>query len=249
MATFTIEKFKDLVKRLGYTIYYQQAIKCECYNNEQPRPTCKLCHGSGYRYLPAKEIRGLATSLQGSNELNIQGLREPGTAYLTPDIELVMGYRDRVVFPDIEAKYSQTVDMLENTTTSFYREIKRVLFILQGDNVYEEDIDFVISKDKFHLLWISDTHKPEKGSKLSVLYMTSPSYLVMDLIHELRSTKIDKDTIVPYTAKLPNQYLIKREDFVYNNTVNERIPKILDMEKEKELKKREAEKDMCRFEE
>ena len=79
--------------------------------------------------------------------------------------------------------------------------------------------------------------------------MTSPSYLVMDLVHELRSTKIDKDTIVPYTAKLPNQYLIKREDFIYNNTVNERIPKILDMEKEKELKKREAEKDMCRFEE
>lgn len=248
MASFTIEKFQDLVERLGYTIYYQQAIKCECYYNEQPRTTCKYCHGSGYRYLPMKKTNAIATTLQGSNELNIQGLREPGTAYITPKIEIVMGYRDRIIFPEVESKYSQTVDMLENSTSNFYREIKRVLFILQGDHVYEEGIDFKISEDRYSLIFTS-ADKPKKGSKLSVLYMTSPSYLVMDLIHELRSTKVDKDSVKPYTAKLPNQYLIKREDFVYNNTINEKIPSILEVEREKELERRKAEEEMCRFDE
>lgn len=217
-ASFDVKKFEELIEDQGYIVDWEQAFRCQCVYNDQARPTCHLCKGSGYRYLPKKRIKAVTTSLQGKNELNIQGLRQPGTAYLTPQNRIIMGYRDRVTFPEVESKYTEILTYRNGRTTRTYRPIHRVLFIVQDGLVYEEGEDFDLSEDRTYLIFSKDL---EEGSKISALYMTSPSYLVLDLLHELRSTRISKDVVNPYTEKLPNQYLIRREDFVYGKTINE----------------------------
>lgn len=218
--SFDVSKFEQSIQEKGYVVDWEQAFQCQCINNDQAKPACPYCQGSGYRYLPKKRIKALATTLQGNQELNIQGLRQPGTAYLTPQNDTIMGFHDRVTFPEVESKYTQVVTYRDKKTTKFYRPIHRVLFIVHGENVYEIEKDFIISEDRYSLIFSNDEGLKD-GDKISVLYMTSPSYLVIDLLHELRSTRVNKGVINPYTQKMPNQYMIKREDFVYGKTINE----------------------------
>lgn len=219
-ASLSPKSFEELIQNQGYNCIWQQAIVCECIEEGQPDIHCPLCLGRGWRHLKGKKIKGLTTSFNGNVELKIQGLREPGTAYITPQLGVIMGYNDRITFPDIYAKYSQVLTMGINETSSTYREIYISNFVVKSNNVYEENKDFIITKDKCHLKWINEDTKPLRGEKISVLYTTNPSYLVMDMLHELRSTVEHKDTKYPYSIEMPKQYYLKREDFIYGNTIN-----------------------------
>lgn len=219
--SFNVENFQELIIGQGYNIKWSQAIVCECYENEQPDIHCPLCKGSGFRYLPPKLIKAVTTSLSGKLEVKIQGITEQGTAYLTPQLDTIMGYQDRIEFMDIRCKFSQSIVMGTNQTSSTYREIQKVLFVVVDNNIFEEGIDFEITEDRFHLKWIEET-RPKKGSRISILYLTTPTYLVHDMVHELRSTQEHKGTRTPYTIELPKQYLIKRENFIYGKNINEK---------------------------
>ena len=230
-ASLNPYNFEELIQAQGYNIVWEQAIVCECIIDGQPDMHCPLCQGKGWRYLPGRVIKGLTQSFSGKPELNIQGLREPGTAYLTPQLGVIMGFNDRVFFPDIHCKYSQVLTMGINETSSTYREIHDVNFVLRDQSVFQEGIDFEITTDKCHLKWIDEATKPKKGDKVSILYTTNPSYLVMDMTHELRSTNQHKDTIVPFSVELPKQYYIKREDFIYGHTINAKREEVKEAER------------------
>lgn len=220
-ASFNPQDFIALIEQQGYVVNWYPAIVCECFKNNQPDIHCELCSGSGYRYLPCRQIKAITSSLSGGMELKVQGLQEPGSAYITPQIGNIMGYRDRIEFPEIECKYSQVLDVVGKKTTSTYRPIRRVNFVLSGNTVYEENNDFVISDDRHHLIF-----KEKPLTKISILYMTTPTYLVVDMSHELRSSRQNKGTRAAYTVELPKQYMIKREDFVYGQTINVKKEKI-----------------------
>lgn len=219
-VSFDPKSFQELVDNHGYVIYWEQAIFCQCYEKDQPKMNCPLCQGSGYRYLPPVKTKAVTTSLSGKYELNLQGLREPGTAYLTPQLGIVMGYRDRIEFPEVTCKYSQNITVRNGKTDSTYRPMLSCNFVIHGDDIYEEHKDFEISEDKHHLVF--KNHIPVDGTKLSLLYMTTPRYLVSDLLHELRSVRVNKDSKVSQNVEMPKQYLIKREEFVYGQTVNKK---------------------------
>ena len=50
---------------------------------------------------------------------------------------------------------------------------------------------------------------------MSFLYSTTPSYLVDDLLHEIRATMSDRNTANETFRELPKQYKLVREDFKY----------------------------------
>ena len=89
-----------------------------------------------------------------------------------------------------------------------------------GNFVYDEHIDFEISEDRHHLEWIDEENKPKNGSKVSILYLTSPEYMIKDMSHELRSVNVSKGLKKPQSEIMPKQYLATRVNFAYGNTVN-----------------------------
>lgn len=224
-VSFILEQFEKFIDAQGYDTLWSQAIVCQCFENPsgQPDMHCPYCKGSGYRYLPPKRIKAITTSFSGQKELKIQGLAEPGSAYITPQIGIIMGFRDRVEFPEIECKYTQILRFEGEKTNATYREIRKVLFVMSDNRVYEEGIDFEITQDRHRLQWISPTTMPDTGSNISILYMTTPAYLITDLSHELRSTQEHKGTREPYTVELPKQYMIRRENFIYGAKVNAKV--------------------------
>ena len=217
------EQFDELLHNRGVNAIWEQAMVCNCVNRDtgQPDFVCPICGGSGYRYAQGKQIRVGVTAFISDNLLNSLLLREPGTAYCTPKADIIMGYKDRLYFPDFKCKFSEVIKWSTNdnglgVSNKTYREIRGVLFLGDDKFEYEEGIDFEITDDKFHLRWKS----PELAQKtdetnMSLLYYTTPSYLVDDLLHEIRATMSDRNTPSETFRELPKQYKLVREDFKY----------------------------------
>lgn len=219
-VSFNPATFDELIENHGYNATWYQAIACECIKDGQPDPLCPMCQGQGFRHIRFKDIKVVATSFGGNEDLRVQGLSEPGQVYVTPQRDCIMGYHDRLEFFETECKYSQPLTLKKGITSATYRPIKQVEFVMSGNRLFDEDVDFVISKDKHHLEWINEETKPKDGQVISCLYLTSPVYQISDMSHELRSIRFNKGVISPITQDMPKQYVAKRLDFVYGQTVN-----------------------------
>lgn len=220
------ELYDDLINDRGHNAIWEQAAVCSCVSRDtgQPDFTCPICHGKGYRYLPGKRIFVVVTSMSGKIELNTLETREPGVAYVTPKANILMGYMDRLRFPDFSCKFSEVLKWDEGrdgrgVSPRTYRNIRDVVSLTDAEHEYEKGIDYHISADQYHLVWDDQSSIDKLDSRnMSVLYLTTPSYLVVDLLHELRATMSDRKTPGITFRKLPNQYKVQREDFIYGVT-------------------------------
>lgn len=235
------DEIEQLVQDRGHWCDWERAAVCHCVTKDSGQPDfmCPTCGGSGYRYLPAKKIKVAVTSLNSQINLETLETHEPGTAYVTPTKEVIMGYKDRLRFPDFRCIFSEVVhwDFSEGKTDispRTYRNIKEVIFLADDEFEYEMGVDFEITEDTHHLRCINkklldSMYKKYKSKSkcdkccvtnsvnMSLLYYTTPSYLVTDLLHELRATISNRKSGGEDTFReLPKQYKVQREDFIYN---------------------------------
>lgn len=213
--------FDDLVHDRGQDCEWERAVVCNCMDKTtgQPNYMCPICNGSGYRYLPPKTIRVAITSINSSYKLEIPEFREPGTAYVTPMRYVIMGYKDRLKFPAFKCLFSEvlrfsTVDYGLNISAKTYRDVQEVVFLADSEKEYVLGTDFEISNDTYHIIWKNPSINVD-GKAFSFLYYTSPSYIVVDILHELRATLSQRKTPVEKFVELPKQYKLNREDFIY----------------------------------
>lgn len=217
------EEIDQLVKDRGHHCDWERAVVCSCVTKDsgQPNFMCPICGGSGYRYLPAQQIKVAVTSLNSQIEMETLELREPGTAYITPTKDVIMGYKDRLRFPDFRCIFSEVLHWSEEDdgrgiSPKTYRNIKEVLFLADDQYEYENGVDFEVTKDGHHLRWLNKDYIDQlDGKHMSLLYYTTPSYLVVDLLHELRATLSDRNAKSETFRELPKQYRVQREDFIY----------------------------------
>lgn len=221
-ASFIPTSFDELIENHGYNATWWQSIVCECMKDGQPNIHCPYCKGEGYRYIRRKEIKVVASSFTGKQVFKLEGISEPGSVYVTPQRDVIMAYHDKLDFFEVDCRYSQVLTMRDKATSSSYRPIKQVVFVMIGNFVYDENEDFVISEDKHKLVWINDVTKPKRGAKISILYLTSPEYMIKDMSHELRSVNDSKGRTSPVSEIMPKQYLATRINFAYGNTINQK---------------------------
>ena len=157
------EEFDTLIKDRGHRALWERAAVCSCVSRDSGQPdfTCPICGGSGYRYLPPKEIVVAVVSFASKYEINSLELREPGTAYATPKADVIMGYKDRLRFPDFKCTFSEILHWNEaedgrGISPKTYRSIKDVIFLADDEYEYEAGVDFEISKDGYHLEWMNE---------------------------------------------------------------------------------------------
>ena len=221
---FFTQDFNELIKTKGMNVDWEQAMVCQCITNDtnQPDFNCKYCKGSGYRYLPPKRIKVVSSAFNSSTKLETLGIREPGIAYVTPPNEIIMGYRDRLRYVDFRCKYSETIRFDSETGISSvtYRNINEILYLVQDDTLYEQGVDYDVMSDRHRIKWNKKYAIPLNQVNFTILYLTTPSYLVVDLLHELRATITKIMTPEEMFKELPKQYQISREDFVYGVTIN-----------------------------
>lgn len=230
-ADFRPELFDSAILQKGLKVVWEQGMLCSCHDaiSGQPNYNCPVCHDKGYVYFSPKKTRVLVTGLKAPRNQDHIGLEDMGVAYITPLSEDLMGFRDRITFPDFTIKYSETIMKIDPSTvdgqyvldveTSRY-EIIDVVCLRVLDQVYVRTQDFDISEDHKHFIWKND--KIPYGTRFSILYTTHPSYILINPIHELRGTYVvsgTKSASQDRFIMLPKQYQIKREDFIVGNNV------------------------------
>lgn len=226
------DMYDSLINDRGQDCEWERAVVCRCVSRDsgQPDYMCTICGGSGYRYLPKEIIRVTVTSFNSRTELEMPELREPGTAYVTPKSDVIMGYKDRLRFPNFKCIFSEVLRFSEQDygrgiSSKTYRNLKEVIYLADEFYQYEVGIDFEITEDEYHIRWIKEDYIDNlDGVSMSLLYYTTPSYLVTDILHELRATMSMRKTPVEKFVELPKQYKLQREDFIYNISEPEPVP-------------------------
>lgn len=220
-ADLYTEEFDTLISQKGIECNYYPAVVCQCISEDsgQPDYNCTYCRGSGFRYLPYKQLRVLVTSLSGRTLLDKLGLKESGTVYATPTSDTIMGFHDRLVFPNFKCKYSERLVFKrgEATSSETYRNIVSVDTLMVNNLVLEFEKDFIVTEDSYHIKLLTPVEEltDEDTLHMGILYYTNPSYLVEDLLHELRATYTERNVPKETYKELPKQYKLVREDFVY----------------------------------
>lgn len=215
------DEIQKVIDDRGHRCLWEQAAVCSCLSRDSGQPdfACKRCNGTGYIYLPAQEVIVAATMIDSRYQQNTLQFYEPGTLYLTPSKEIIMGYRDRLRFPDFRCKFSEVVRFDESRVSQrTYRNIVKPIHMCDTEYELELGSDYEITEDGYHVRYIGDEYEQYvKGHSFSLLYYTTPSYLVVDLVHELRATLSDRNSSTgePIFIELPKQYRARREDFIY----------------------------------
>jgi hypothetical protein len=220
-ADIRADLFDQAIYQKGYRITWEQGMFCSCLDDHSGQPDygCPSCKGKGYVYFNPNEIRALVTSISGSKDQNNRvGMDEIGTAYLTPMSTDKIGFRDRFTFLDFTIKFSEIIRG-KNTRRHMLRyPAIKMLSVRILDVEYLEGVHYNMSKDGWFVEWVE---MPDYGDlTYSVLYTTNPVYIAIGPIHELRGTyTLRQGKGHEVFTKLPDQYQIKREDFLVNEDV------------------------------
>lgn len=219
-----IPEYNDtVIDDQGNRVYWEQAMVCSCVtlDSGQPDFTCPICHGRGYRYLAPEELIVGVQSLSSTYKLGTLELYEPGTCLVTPMSNVIMGYQDRLTFPDFRCKFSEPLRFNSDeygfgVSNPLYRNIVEVQGIADDKYMYEEGVDYEVTPDRHHIRWKTEGLAAQADKKsFSILYLTNPIYLVVDVMHELRGTRHNKQSPTVEYHELQKQYKCQREQFTY----------------------------------
>jgi len=217
-ADINPQLFDLAIMQKGYRIRWEQGMFCSCadISSGQPNYVCPACNNKGYIFFNPTEIRALVTSISGSKDQNNRvGLDELGTAYLTPISTDKVGYRDRFTFLDFTIKFSEIIRGGNTLKHMLRYPAKKMLSVRILDKQYEQGVHYDLSEDGWYIKW---REMPAYGDlTYSVLYTTNPVYIAIGPIHELRGTyTLKQGQGREVFLQLPDQYQIKREDFMLN---------------------------------
>lgn len=213
--------YDTLILQKGYRIVWEQGMFCSCLDTHsgQPDYNCVACLGKGYIYFDPTEIRAVVTSISGNKDQNNRiGLDEIGTAYLTPSSIHKVGFRDRFTFLDFVIKFSEIIRGDNSLSHKLRYPAKSIITVRVLGKEYYEGEHFSVSEDGWYITW---KEAPFHGPiTYSILYTTNPVYIAIGPIHELRGTyTLKKGRGAELFCRLPDQYMIKREDFVRDGEV------------------------------
>ena len=213
------EQFEALIENQGLNVDWEQAMMCDCLDSitKQPDYNCPHCKGTGVVYLPSRPIQVIASSLQGSIDIykNL-GFIHPGTVYVTSSASFLLGWRDKLTFKTLSCKFSEVLTYSNGISSRAYKQIKSVIAIIHKGKYYLSNTIKTISDDRRHIVIDGTKLQLNQGDKIGILYVTYPTYVVSNMMHELRAVKTQPKGLPPTDTELPKQAMCQRIDFEYN---------------------------------
>lgn len=212
---FKQQDFDKAIQQHGARVLWERSVLCTCYDqySGQPDYTCPYCEGKGYIYIAPKEIKALAYSQQGDKEQIPIGLLDLGTSLMTTRAQDRVGFRDRITFLDMQTPYSQIINY---SGDSQGEKLKYNCISMQYVHIDGVEVtDYTIEGNRLILGESTlEEFEPSNDTRIAVLMMIRPTYIVIDMPHELRGTYIKFQHAVDTWYELPKQFMIKREDLL-----------------------------------
>lgn len=206
-----LEKFDQFVEQHGVPMIWEKATICPCANEMGvPNPHCRYCYGRGLSYHDPEESLALFTSLEGFPSFAEPGLWIFGVANVSTLSTTKLSTRDRIIITDFETTYIESY-LKDGNQTQVNFPIHSIEYIYYFNSAGQltacnPDTDFTYSDHT--LTWLNE-NIPEENT-ISIRYTSFLQYQVMTMLHEARGLKNSSGDVI----KLPNQYLVRREDMV-----------------------------------
>lgn len=221
-AYFDVPSLESLVG--GHALYtsWEQAFMCPCLSvdSKSPNPTCPICHGRGFAYMPAvPNVAMVITNQSKGPYLGPLGMFESGTAFATVQRGFDISFRDRITIPELTVRQSYmfnlTDSMFSNGAYIPY-DIKKFIYVttISSDNNLIElhvDKDFKYDSATHKIYFIN---RDMVGKNISINMTVTLRYIVSNLIKE---TRYQYNKTKKETEKLFPRLLMKREDVFTNN--------------------------------
>ncbi len=206
-----LEKFDQFVEQHGVPMIWEKAIICPCANDVGiPNPHCPYCYGRGLTYLEPQESLALFTSMEGFPSFAEPGLWIFGVATVSTLSSIKLSTRDRIIITDFETTYIESYSKDGDTIAVNFpiHEVEYLYYIDAGGKLTAGDpeVDYTFEDRTITLT----TPTIPEGSTVSIRYKSFLQYLVMTMLHEARGIKNSSGEVI----KLPNQYLVRREDLL-----------------------------------
>lgn len=206
------QELEKMVDQHGANIYWERSIFCSCLDiyTGQPDFTCPSCKGKGYFYFGGTQTKALVYSINAKKDQYPIGMLDVGTSYMTCHSYDRVAFRDRITFLDMKSIYSQVVTFTGDpegeilkykpldviTLRNLGQEIPSAAYTIEGNRIKFQDGLF------------------NPNDRFSILMEILPTYVVIDIPHELRGTYIKFGYMTEQWMELPKQYMIKREDLM-----------------------------------
>jgi hypothetical protein len=202
-SEFDLDEFKRSITQHGYTAVWTKAALCpnrDPAQEDHHRISCELCDHHGFIYYEPTDIKVHITSL-GLKQLFLPESRyQPGMAYFTTLPEHKLNFWDKVQLTTAKGRFSQ---VLKLSSTRKYK-LKYPALALQYavlDNGTTLPV-MSIGIDDAGAITIP-TGVPSTGF-LSVSFFYKPVYLLIDLVHQIRDSRLTEWT-EDKEAEFPNQ--------------------------------------------
>lgn len=201
-----------------HEVNWSRMILCPCKKKDTSAPEndCINCKGIGYIWFGEKKIKGILSSLSVKKNF-VQWTEELiGTANFSTKAENKLGLYDKIEIVNGSSIYSQVVrpkveDVPEVGACKVFtlrysiNEFIKVLEYVNSTTVYNE-LSFsgdtpIVKKhpiDKFKI-YVPNTNN--RYDKISVTYLHSPVYLVLDLPNDWRAFRNSKNDFEQYPIK------------------------------------------------
>lgn len=219
---FDRDKFTQMLQGPhGYEVVWEKAQYCPFLRGPSPKAhdiNCKLCH-SGFLYFDSKPTQMLVTSLAVSQQYFAYGRFDSGKVQITAYPEFKVSFWDRITLTESRARQSELVLRQRGANDRFKFNpvcIERIVWAT-GEQTFEiaRDEDFAIDQTTGELEWIT-THRPGADTYYSAVYFYRPVYIVMDVPHHSRDSKIPTLAGQDITYEFPVQVIGQLDAFVRN---------------------------------
>jgi hypothetical protein len=215
-AEFDSSIFDALIEQKGYRLVWTRAAECPCASvNDQtktPDPNCTLCKGTGWLYFPPTQpvmsknvgvftpiqqaivtrsgggvIRGVMTGLRSERHpYNEIGNWKFGDVSVTVRPPNKLGYYDKLVHLDSEVVFAEGFDSLAESVAVPTRYLVNQINLFRSlAQVYVGNEDYTLSAGV--ISWVPG-HAPEVGTRLTLHYLTHPTWIIIDHPHAIRAS-------------------------------------------------------------
>jgi len=216
---FYKSNFDNVIQQNGYDIYYEKAISCPCRSDESGKAQlsdCRNCGGTGWTFLNKVQTKAVLHSMNLDTIYKDWTEEKLGTVSITVREVDKLSYMDRIEVIEGEVEYSQLLypKNRNNKMTSYCTyNIKKILciYLFAGSDkplkLLIENIDYTFDKNKIIL---SDSYLYKENIQLSIRYIHSPTFNVIDIIRE---TMVNKTQEGPVSQLITN-YRGRRSQYV-----------------------------------
>jgi hypothetical protein len=208
-ANIRTDMLDNAIAAVSLPTLWEKSYLCPCRNRatRQPNQTCKICHGRGIAFMPARPLAMIVTSQEKGIFNGDLGLMDSGTALGTPDRDTQVAFRDRITIQNATVSQSFIFDVSQRRIDyGFYMvyDVHSIDFATSMKGELTEGVDYTLDLNrnlffpKEHLLY----------ENISINIQTTLRYMVADLLKEHRYARDPAGRLL----KLPQKLLLKRED-------------------------------------